>query len=335
MADSYDLEPRLDPAVTMSPGKPLAVGPTARLQTGTHLGEAGADDGLHATTVRGAIGDGFRQRERPSTAAFDRSIVRHTEHRPWPMPATPWLMTQSWHNLLFAHWRVEVATLRRLVPAAFELDLFNGEAWLGIVPFSMSNVGLRGTPSLPWLSSFPELNVRTYVRVGDRPGVYFFSLDAGRRLAVAAARTFLNLPYFSASMNVDTAGDAVVYQCAREGTRMAVFEAEYGPTDPPFRASEGSLEHFLTERYCLYHQTRRAQPYRLEIHHPPWSLQLARADIKTNTMAAASGVPIDEQPALLHFARRQDVIAWAPTYLRLLQTAATSRSGTRTSTRVP
>ena len=228
-------------------------------------------------------------------------------------------MTQSWHNLLFAHWRVEVSTLRRLVPAVFELDLFNGEAWLGVIPFYMTNVGLRGMPSLPWLSSFPELNVRTYVRVADRPGVYFFSLDAGRPLAVAAARTFLNLPYFRAVMNVDAAGDAVVYSSVREGKRRAVFEAEYGPTDPPFTASRGSLEHFLTERYCLYHQTRREVPYRLEIHHPAWSLQLARAEITTNTMAAASGLGIGDHPALLHFARRQDVIAWAPTSLRRTQ----------------
>ena len=126
--------------------------------------------------------------------AFDRSIVDSTAHRPWPMPSAPWLMTQSWNSLLFAHWRVDVAEMRRAVPDAFDLDLFGGEAWLGVVPFYMTNVGLRAAPALPWLSAFPELNVRTYVRVADRPGVYFFSLDAGRRLAVAAARALLNLP---------------------------------------------------------------------------------------------------------------------------------------------
>jgi uncharacterized protein YqjF (DUF2071 family) len=245
---------------------------------------------------------------------FDRSIVNTIEHRPWPMPAAPWLMTQSWHNLLFAHWRVDVSRLRQIVPAAFELDLFNDEAWLGIVPFYMTNVGIRATPSLPWLSSFPELNVRTYVRVGDRPGVYFFSLDAGRRLPVAGARTFLNLPYFLADMSVDTAADTVVYHSARQ-QGSAVFGAAYTPIRPPFTPVRGSLEHFLTERYCLYHQTRRGTPYRLEIHHPQWPLQVARAEITTNTMAAASSVGISGPPALVHFARRQDVIAWAPTYL--------------------
>jgi uncharacterized protein YqjF (DUF2071 family) len=224
-------------------------------------------------------------------------------------------MTQSWHNLLFAHWRVEASQVRRVVPTMFELDLFQGEAWLGIVPFYMTNVGPRGIPSLPWLSSFPELNVRTYVRIANRPGVYFFSLDAGRWLAVETARRFLNLPYFLAKMSVEATGDAVAYDSARTQS-PAAFRARYGPTDRAFTASEGSLEYFLTERYCLYHQTRRGVPYRLEIHHPPWSLQLAQAMIATNAMAAVSGVAISGPPAMLHFVRRQDVIAWAPTYLR-------------------
>ena len=248
---------------------------------------------------------------------FDRSIVSKTEHRPWPMPSAPWLMTQTWHNLLFAHWRVDVSALRQIVPTAFELDLFNHEAWVGVVPFYMTDVGLRATPSLPWLSAFPELNVRTYVCVDDKPGVYFFSLDAGRALAVAAARRLLNLPYFRATMTVDARRDGVVYQSARRDSHPAsVFKAEYGPTGPLFNAASGSLEHFLAERYCLYHQTRGGTPYRLEIHHPPWPLQAAWADIQVNTMATTSGIQIDDAPPLLHFARRLDVIAWAPTYLR-------------------
>jgi uncharacterized protein YqjF (DUF2071 family) len=251
----------------------------------------------------------------PDPNAFDRSIITAVGHRPWPIPAAPWLMTQSWHDLLFAHWRVDPSDLRRVVPAAFELDLFDNHAWVGIVPFHMTNVGLRAIPSLPWLSSFPELNVRTYVRVADRAGVYFFSLDAGRRLAVAAARAVLNLPYFAATMRVETDRDAVVYDSARLGPSPAVFQARYAATGPPFTASGGSLEHFLTERYCLYHQSRSGIPYRLEIHHPPWPLQVARAAIYANTMAGAGGIRIDGPPALLHFARRQDVIAWAPTYL--------------------
>ena len=197
-------------------------------------------------------------------------------------------MTQSWNSLLFAHWRVDVAEMRRAVPDAFDLDLFGGEAWLGVVPFYMTNVGLRAAPALPWLSAFPELNVRTYVRVADRPGVYFFSLDAGRRLAVAAARALLNLPYYAAAMSVERREAAVHYRSARRHRSRAQFNAIYEPASAPFTASVGSIEYFLTERYCLYHHDHRGRPYRLEIHHRPWSLQLAGATITINTMTAAS-----------------------------------------------
>ena len=191
---------------------------------------------------------------------FDHSIVESTAHRPWPMPRAPWLMTQSWHDLLFAHWRVDVSEVRRAVPAAFDLDLFDGEAWLGVVPFHMTNVGLRATPAVPWISAFPELNVRTYVRVADRPGVYFFSLDAARWLAVAAARAFLNLPYYTADMTLERRGDGLHYESARRTRQRAQFKAIYEPIGAPFTASVGSIEYFLTERYCLYHHNRRGHP---------------------------------------------------------------------------
>jgi uncharacterized protein YqjF (DUF2071 family) len=247
---------------------------------------------------------------------FNTEILRIVDHRPWAMPDAPWAMTQTWTDLLFAHWPMDAAQLRAKVPAAFELDLFDGRAWIAVVPFSMTNVAPRGVPSLPWVSEFPELNVRTYVRVGDRPGVYFFSLDAGSTVAVQAARTLLNLPYYTASMTVGGAGDDVQYHSTRHGDPPAEFGASYGPTGPAFVSTEGSLEYFLTERYCLYHVDHRGAPYRLEIHHPPWSLQPARAHITQNTMAISSGIDLPEQTPLLHFARRQDAVAWLPSRLQ-------------------
>src|SRR5688572_16170868 len=187
------------------------------------------------------------------TDGFDRSILVRTAHRPWPMPDAPWLMTQSWNDLLFAHWRVDSSQVRRAVPAAFDLDLFEGEACLGVVPFYMTNVGIRRTPALPWMSAFPELNVRTYVRVADRPGVFFFSLDAGSRVAVRTARLLLHLPYYVATMSVAQTVDGIQYRCQRDATGdIARFEAVYAPTGPPCVPLAGSLEYFLTERYCLY-----------------------------------------------------------------------------------
>ena len=164
---------------------------------------------------------------------FDPGIDE-VAHRPWKMPDRPWVMTQSWHDLLFAHWKVDVRQLRSRVPSPFELDLFEGDAWLGVVPFYMTNVSPRGVPSLPWVSEFPELNVRTYVRVADKAGVYFFSLDAASALAVQAARTLLNLPYHTASMmRVQTPQGIIEYHSSRGGA-AAQFDATYAPASPAF-----------------------------------------------------------------------------------------------------
>src|SRR6266550_2938689 len=140
---------------------------------------------------------------------FPDGIVTQTARRPWPLPSAPWLMTQSWHNLLFAHWPVNAETLRTKIPPGLPLDLFDGQAWIGIVPFRMTNVAPRFIPALPLLSEFAELNVRTYVTLGGKPGVYFFSLDAASSMAVAAARSMLHLPYFSATMSVGGDGARV------------------------------------------------------------------------------------------------------------------------------
>jgi uncharacterized protein YqjF (DUF2071 family) len=223
--------------------------------------------------------------------------------------------TQTWHDLLFAHWPVDAGQLREKVPSAFDLDLFDGAGWLAVVPFHMTNVAPRGVPSLPWVSEFPELNVRTYVRVDDRPGIYFFSLDAGSTFAVRAARTLLNLPYYAATMTVTPKAGAIEYDSQRNGGSEARLSAAYQPSGLPFQALRGTLEYFLTERYCLYNLDHRGAPYRLEIHHPPWTLQPAEAAFTRNTMAESAGVSLPHINPLLHFSRRQDMVAWLPTRL--------------------
>src|SRR5687768_66502 len=210
---------------------------------------------------------------------FNHAILDETAHRPWRMPAEPWVMTQTWNDLLFAHWRADAEVLRAKVPKAFELDLFDGEAWLGIVPFRMTNVSARGIPALPWISAFPELNVRTYVTAGGKPGVYFFSLDAANALAVTTARTVLNLPYYAAEMTVSAEGEDVRYDSRRPEDPATRFQATYAPIEPPRAPEPGTLEHFLTERYCLYNVDHVQRAYRLEIHHPAWPLQVAKAAI--------------------------------------------------------
>jgi uncharacterized protein YqjF (DUF2071 family) len=158
--------------------------------------------------------------------------------------------------------------------------------------------------------------VRTYVRVHDRPGIYFFSLDAGSALAVQAARTLLNLPYFSASMTVTPQAGGIEYESRRQDDPSdARLSARYRPVGAPFQAVDGTLEYFLTERYCLYNLDHRGAAYRLEIHHPPWPLQAADAEFASNTMADAAGLSLPDMKPLLHFSKRQDMVAWPPTSL--------------------
>jgi uncharacterized protein YqjF (DUF2071 family) len=217
-------------------------------------------------------------------------------------------MTQTWHDLLFAHWPLPMAAMRPLVPEQLELDTFNRQSWVGVVPFHMSGVRARGTPALPGLSRFPELNVRTYVRYDGKPGVYFFSLDAANLPAVWAARHFFHLPYFYAAMTSRDVQGTIHYDSGRRGS-AADFCGKYRPTKDVRLREKGSIEHWLTERYCLY-TTHRGQVYRGDIHHQPWPLQDAEAEIKTNTVAASAEISLPATAPLLHFAKRLEVLIW-------------------------
>ena len=229
------------------------------------------------------------------------------DHRPWPLPARPWVGRQSWHDLLFAHWPLPPAEVRRLVPAGLNVDQHQGTTWVAVVPFRMSGVAPRGLPDLPGLSAFPELNVRLYVERDGKPGVWFLSLDAASAPAVWAARRFFHLPYFHARMDV-AGSDEIAYASERRSPRLG-FAARYRPVGPPREAAAGTLEHFLTERYCLYAQAPGGGLRRLEIHHRPWPLQPAAAEITRNELLAPHGLAVSGAP-LLHFARRLDVVMW-------------------------
>jgi uncharacterized protein YqjF (DUF2071 family) len=226
-------------------------------------------------------------------------------------------MGQTWVDLLFAHWPVDETLLRAAVPPEVPLDLFEGRPWISITPFEVLGTRARGTFPPPGVSRFPELNVRTYVRVGDRPGIWFFSLDAGSALAVAAARLAYRLPYFRAQMRIERTGEdsgrAIGYESRRTDPngQPARLEARYRPTGPAAPAEPGTLDHWLVERYCLYTRDRRRRVLTADIHHPPWPLRPAEADIRVNTMAEPIGVALGEPP-LLHYARRQDVVFWPP-----------------------
>jgi len=216
---------------------------------------------------------------------------------------------QTWHDLLFAHWPVPARAIRDLVPDWLEVQEFDGVSWVGLVPFRMTGVTLHSVPSMPWVSHFPEMNLRLYVDYEDKPGIWFVSLDAARLPAVMAARLFAHLPYFPARMKVVHESESVGYISKRFGGKGVEFEAWYTPTGPVFESRPGTLDHFLTERYCLYTQTRRAR-FRLNIHHHQWPLQLAEAEFIKNRVAQPQGIELPDVQPLLHFSRKLDVIGW-------------------------
>ena len=233
-------------------------------------------------------------------ASAQARSLEETSHRPWAVKDEPWLMGQTWENLLFAHWRVPHDELRPHVPAPLELEEHDGSAWIGLTPFRVAGLRLRGVPPLPRLSSFLELNCRTYVTKDDRPGIWFFSLDASSRLAVEAARLIYRIPYRHAT--IERSGSR--FTAKRHGA-AATFQARYSAAGDVFQAEPGTLEHFLAERYCLYGDRGHV---RADIHHAPWPLQPADATVKEHRIAP---VLLEGEP-ICHFARRQDVVVWKP-----------------------
>src|SRR3954471_11025267 len=164
----------------------------------------------------------------------EEQILEAVAHRPWPLPSDPWVARQTWHDLMFAHWRVSRDLIRERVPSLFEIDTFDGEAWLGITPFRVTDSTARGVPAVPWISSYNELNVRTYVIYDGIPGVYFFSLDADSTIAVAGATTLYHLPYYLAEMEMQEDRNYINFNSRRATASDVEFQASYGPVGPSF-----------------------------------------------------------------------------------------------------
>jgi len=222
------------------------------------------------------------------------------------------VLRQRWLDLLFVHWPIAVERLRALVPPALTIQEFEGTSWVGIVPFEIQGLSWRPLPDLPYFSSFHELNLRLYVEAEGKPGVWFISLDADNAAAVLAARTAFALPYWRAQISMRREGGAISFRSVRRRRPDIAFDITYRPVGEPTTSAPGTLDYFLTERYCLY-TVVRGRLRRLEIDHPPWRLQRADAEIRANTLASTQGVPLDTtRPPLLHFSQRQDVIAWWP-----------------------
>jgi uncharacterized protein len=235
---------------------------------------------------------------------LDRLAVRH---HPQGQP----IMHQNWGKLLFLHWRIDEQLLRPLIPAQLEIDTFDGSAWIAVTPFTMWDIRALPPflPALPGLSSMHELNVRTYVYVDNVPGVWFFSLDCNSYAAALAARTFFFLPYYDAEIELEQEGKRIEYSSERTEEPPAEFSASWkiGATLP--YSHPGSLEFFLTERYCLYSE-RDGELYRGRIYHEPWPLQKASLSSLESSMVESLGLPTPKGEPLLHYAEEISVDIW-------------------------
>ncbi len=230
------------------------------------------------------------------------------------------VMRQCWSDLLFVHWRVPAEVLRALIPPGLELDLFEGWAYIGLVPFTMTGVRPVGLPAVAGLSSFHETNVRTYVRLADRdPGVWFFSLDAANAIAVRLARGLFHLPYYYARMFLEhevgadqTEFPTILYAGTRQGP--APLPASYAirarPSGPAQAAIPGTLDHFLIERYILFSSWKN-RLYKGRVHHLPYAVQPAELLSLDETLLAATGLTRPDHRPLVHFAKRVTVEVFA------------------------
>ena len=253
-----------------------------------------------------------------SLASMPHPALHRQDHRPYPILREPWALSMQWTDLAFLHWPVPKEALQPLLPEGLEVETFDGDAWLGIVPFVMRKTRIRCMPAIPGAHDFPELNVRTYVRHGDKRGVWFFSLDAASKLAVTGARATFGLPYFRAEMEVEQRGMLTSYVSRRIDDRgpPARFAAGYCSGGSSRAAAEGTLEHFLVERYCLFAEGRDGQLRVGEIAHAPWQIQSASVQLGVCDMTRVCGIALPDCSPFALCAEPLDVVAWRPMRLR-------------------
>lgn len=242
----------------------------------------------------------------------NHELLRIKEHRPISAPDSPWVMQQVWKDLLFLHYKIPYDLLRNFVPPSLHLDQFEGECWISISPFKMRNVRLRYFPPIPSAYNFLELNLRTYVKYQGRPGIYFFSLDTSSTIAALAARIVF-LPYFRASMYMKYACGHFNFKSYRKSSNnSATFKVAYSPSTKKFIADKGTLNYWLVERYCMFQEIQGKRIISIDIHHLQWILHKANADVSENTLAESVGFTIPDQQPIIHFAKYQKVLVWAP-----------------------
>ena len=241
-----------------------------------------------------------------------QKILKERNHRPYSLPEWPWVTTQRWENVLFLHWQFSPNVLKPHIPKQLQLDLYDAAAWIGIVFFQVKGMRLRSMPALPRLSSFLQLNVRTYVTYNGLPGVYFFSLDVDSKFACLLAKTIYSLPFRRADVKLDRQGDYMNMVYARKkGSFAGEMSCSYAPVSAVFQAQINTFDHWLLERYCLWN-IRKNDLWRTDIHHTKWNFQKAEVILHSHSMAGYLHRKSFLDHPLVHYAAMKQALFWLP-----------------------
>ncbi|MBS4174515.1 DUF2071 domain-containing protein [Bacillus sp. FJAT-49736] len=247
------------------------------------------------------------------------TLLNDIIHRPFPLPSKRWIMRQSWRNVLFLHWPIPPEKLRPHIPSILQIDTFNGSAWLGIILFVIEGIFPFGLSSVSLTPKFPEINVRTYVTYNGKPGIYFMSIDVENWASLKIAKRWYRLPYKSAQISLRKEKQTYSFQSIRKGNEnpSISFKGEFGPVSEVYYAKEGTLDHWLTERYCLYSSNNVGNIYCGEIHHRPWPLQKAEIEMVRNTLFIPFNLDFPKVKPIAHFSTGVDSLMWNIKKLRI------------------
>lgn len=223
-------------------------------------------------------------------------------------PHLPWVMKQTWSDILFVHYPVKRELLERLIPKALTLDTLDGYGWVTIVPYLTSTMRMKGLPAIPGMQSFPGYNIRTYVTFNGKTGVYFFGLTAANWISANMAKIFFNLPYYYVAMNFRRQGNRIEFGGETIGEDALI--CQYKPITEKFLARKGSLDEWLVERYCLYTTNQKGEPLRCDILHQPWLLQKAEASFFHNELLSKYKILPESTDPILHFSNKVVVRIW-------------------------
>ncbi|MBS4202106.1 DUF2071 domain-containing protein [Bacillus sp. FJAT-49732] len=239
-------------------------------------------------------------------------VLQETNHRPYPIPSKKWIMRQKWSNVFFMHWPIQPELLQPYIPSSIEVDTYDGFAWLGVIIFNIDGIYLRGFPPVSFRPAFPEINLRTYVKCDNKPGIYFLSLDVDDWTSYTLAKRWLNVPYHPAKISIQKNVDTFHYESLRMGSSNTpiVCKGSFTPQSNIFHPNSDTIDHWLSERYCFFSNDQRSNMYCLDIHHHPWPLQKADAVIKKNDLFKPFSFHLEDEKPILHFSQGVEALIW-------------------------